>query len=70
MESGISYPRVLDRLLNLRPKRIAAPQLPRINPHILAQIAERLLKVTHEAIVLRAVGDAELAHPSVSSGKR
>jgi hypothetical protein len=40
-----------DRLLNLRPKRIAAAQLARIDPAFLAVVGQEGAEVAHERIV-------------------
>jgi len=51
-----------DRLLDLRPQRIAAPQLARIDPHVLLELSERLLESAYDRVVVHAVGDEQLGH--------
>lgn len=60
--------RALNGLLNFRPKRIPAAQLARIDPHVLIEVAEGLLQVTHEAVVARAVRKKEAGHAGVMRG--
>jgi hypothetical protein len=51
-----------DRLLNLWPQRIPAPQLARIDPHVLLELTERLLERAHDRVVVGAVRDEQLGH--------
>jgi len=53
------------RIIKLNQCRIAAAQLARIDPHILAVIGEHCAEVAHERVVLRAVGDEERGHGRV-----
>src|SRR6185436_14126993 len=54
--------RVLNRLLYLLPERITTAKFTRVDPHVLTEIAERLLEIAHKAVVSRAVRNKELAH--------
>lgn len=51
--------RFLDRLLDVRPPRIAAAQLARVDPHVLAEVAQCLPQRAHDCIVVGAVRDEE-----------
>ncbi len=43
--------RGLDRRLDLPPQRITPPELPRIDPHLLVQIRQRLPQLSHKAVI-------------------
>ncbi len=48
--------RFLDGFLDLRPERIAAAQLARIDPAVLPVIGERRAEIAHERVVLSSCG--------------
>jgi len=47
---------------DLRPQRIAAPQLARVDPHVLLELTKRLLEGAYDRVVVGAVGDEQLGH--------
>lgn len=44
----------------------AGAQLSRIDPYLLPKVGERAPKLAHERVVLRTVGDEELAHAGIT----
>ena len=48
-----------DGIADVRPQRVTAAQFAGVDPDVLAKVIERLLKVAHESVVLRTVGEEE-----------